>query len=89
MKAQIQCRVNTSYLLSEISSLKLRYLESDFGGMYAWETFETLTIAREKLKSINQSVGGTLEKDSLIIGKSVAYIVSDKSKFWHKEEDEA
>ena len=88
MKAQIQCRVNTSYLLSEIGSLQLRHLESDFGGLYAWETFETIAVARQKLKAIHASIGGHLEKDSLIVGKSVAYIVSDKSKFWHKEEEE-
>lgn len=88
MKAQIQCRVNTSYLQSEIASLGLRYLESDFGGLYAWETFDTIVDARKALVAIQKSIGGTLEKDSLIVGNAVAYIVSDKSKFWHKEDGE-
>lgn len=88
MKAQIQCRVNTSYLQSEIASLKLRNLESDFGGLYAWQTYDTIANARQALKDIHKRIGGQLEKDSLIIGTAVAYIVSDKSKFWHKEETE-
>jgi hypothetical protein len=90
MKTQIQCRVSSEYLRQPLKSLNLRNFETDFGGAYSWEDFDTKASAKERLTSIydnTESINASLHKDTLMIGNIQVYICTDKSKFWYKEED--
>ena len=88
MKAQIQCRVSSEHFRSDLKNLNLRNFETDFGGAYAWQDFDTVTEAREVLQKLYDDVDSSFSKDTLRIGNITLYICTDKSKFWHKEEDE-
>ena len=88
MKAQIQCRISSEYLRDGVRSLGLANYETDFGGAYAWQDFDTLADARAFLagtKANNPFTPAT--KDSISFGGFSVYIVTDKSKFWRKEQE--
>jgi hypothetical protein len=90
MKAQIQCRVSSHYLRTELQSLCLHNFETDFGGAYAWQDFDLVVDARQHLEKMHIDYAGEcdIERDFLRLGKLQFHIVTDRSKFWRKEDEQ-